>query len=217
MINKFLALCAMFIFLFLAPSFSMATIWKPSSTLDRELLTAVTYNQLEKVEQLIKDGANVNAIISKGTYQSGVSNSTPLGEATYYGRTKIVKLLIRNNANINLKHLGETPLHWSAIGGKDVAYLLLEAGADVNSIKRGQTPLEFAQTYSLPDIKEVANLIEDWTKAQTVIKDMDNKWKLVENRKQNNNNSDLGKRKFDQYDHHVPNNSNKKKCDQQVP
>lgn len=64
------------------------------------------------------------------------------------GRKNIVKILIENGADVNLKDKrGSTPLYWAAFRNNfEIAKMLLEKGADVN-IKNndGATPRDFAK------------------------------------------------------------------------
>jgi ankyrin repeat protein len=54
---------------------------------------------LGEVQQLIADGANINAVTGAGR--------TPLMSATAYGHINIVKFLLENGANINTKDTGK--------------------------------------------------------------------------------------------------------------
>ena len=98
---------------------------------------------LGEVQQLIADGANINAVSGAGR--------TPLMSATAYGHINIVGFLLDNGADINIKdtHNGWTALMFST-GLKneefEIAKLLIENGADVNEIstKHGATALMMA-------------------------------------------------------------------------
>jgi len=98
---------------------------------------------LPEVERLIESGANVNAVTPFGR--------TPLMSATAYGHINIVRFLLENGADINIKdtHNGWTALMFST-GLKneefEIAQLLIENGADVNetSTKHGATALMMA-------------------------------------------------------------------------
>ena len=98
---------------------------------------------LDEVQRLIDDGANVNAVTGAGR--------TPLMSATTYGHINIVRFLLENGADINTKdtYNGWTALMFST-GFKNqefkIAQLLIENGADVNEIstKHGATALMMA-------------------------------------------------------------------------
>ena len=112
---------------------------------DTALLNACKNHEenLGEVQQLIADGANVNAVTGAGR--------TPLMSATAYGHINIVRFLIEHGADINIKdtHNGWTALMFST-GIKneefEIAKLLIENGADVNEIstKHGATALMMA-------------------------------------------------------------------------
>lgn len=90
---------------------------------------AVFRNHTEGVELLIVKGANVNALDSK--------KHTPLHLASQNGMKDIVTVLVKNGAQLELKDdYGRTPLVLGSRerGGPEVIKILLEAGADVNSI-----------------------------------------------------------------------------------
>lgn len=112
---------------------------------DTALLNACkdTEDNIDEVQQLIADGANVNAVTSHGR--------TPLMSATAYGYINIVRFLLENGADINTKdtHNGWTALMFSAGFENEefeIAQMLIENGADVNEIstKYGATALMMA-------------------------------------------------------------------------
>jgi len=69
--------------------------------------------------------------------QAGIINSTPLQVATYFGSTKVTRLLFENGANINGRNEeGQTPLHGTPTEMQDgfenhFFDPLLEHGADI--------------------------------------------------------------------------------------
>ena len=69
-----------------------------------------------------------------------------------------------------------TPLHYAVYKRhKEISYLLLNAGADVNTVNNnGETPLMTAQRYNDQDI---ANLISDFTQDQAPVKNFMEKHK----------------------------------------
>ncbi|MEI6627801.1 MAG: ankyrin repeat domain-containing protein, partial [Alphaproteobacteria bacterium] len=78
------------------------------------LHAAVRGNQPVEVESQLRQGADVNAVMSdQYTY-------TPLHWAAYYGYTDIVTILLSHHANVNaIDKFGRTPLHKAAYEGND--------------------------------------------------------------------------------------------------
>lgn len=124
-----------------------------SVTLEYELLEASQYGDLEYVNALISQGADVNT--------SDEDGDTPLHLACDYGHVEIVKALIKTGADVNAKEWGggSTPLH-CAVRAKslEIVEVLLESGADVNAIEwigEGCTPLHLAAFDKLVEIAEL--------------------------------------------------------------
>ena len=95
----------------------------------------------DKVRQQIAAGYDINARFEY--------NITPLIDATMFGRTEVVKLLIEAGAKVDLvNNSGSTALHESAtMGDLDITKILVEAGADVNKFNDYKsTPLRIAAT-----------------------------------------------------------------------
>ncbi|MDG7052918.1 MAG: ankyrin repeat domain-containing protein, partial [Wolbachia endosymbiont of Alcedoecus sp.] len=107
--------------------------------LDKELLIAVEEEDLGKVKDNIRRGANVNA-------------QSRLGWASVFwaiqkNNLNIVKLLVNNGADINAKdNESWIPLHWAAqLSSLDVVKYIVERGANVNALTAdGRTPLDLA-------------------------------------------------------------------------
>ena len=96
-------------------------------------------NDLDKVKQLIADGADVNA--------KGLFGKTPLHCAAWGNAREAAVLLLERGADVHAKGLfGKTPLHGAAQNNsREVAVLLLANGADVNAqVNNGSTPLHDA-------------------------------------------------------------------------
>jgi serine/threonine-protein phosphatase 6 regulatory ankyrin repeat subunit B len=87
---------------------------------------AINSNNLEKVKELIAQGADVNVRDSRG--------NTPLIQAIIQRKLLFVEILVSGGADVNAKDEdGQTPLHLAVLAGrKDIVELLIAKGADVN-------------------------------------------------------------------------------------
>lgn len=95
------------------------------------LIRAARRGEAEKVEALLKTGADVNASNREGITALMASTWGETGR----GDVRIVKALIAKGANVNAADVhGRTALmEVAASGNVDVVMLLLDAGADVNA------------------------------------------------------------------------------------
>ncbi|MBN8827643.1 MAG: ankyrin repeat domain-containing protein [Sphingobacteriia bacterium] len=92
-----------------------------------ELLEAVKNNDISKVQELLKNGANINC---KANDNFGYA---PLHEATSLGLKDMVIFLLNNGAEINSQTTSGkyTSLHLAMVANnKEIAITLLKAGAD---------------------------------------------------------------------------------------
>jgi ankyrin repeat protein len=98
-----------------------------------QLIQAATTGNVDRVQSLL--AGNVNLDLDRGA---------AIGNAAAAGHTKIVELLIRAGANVNLRDkLGFTPIASAAYAGYgEIVQLLIEAGADI------QAPAGESQSYS---------------------------------------------------------------------
>lgn len=105
-------------------------ILKKSGAIAREkslLAKAIRTEDIEFIESLIEDGADVNEISEYG--------DTPLLEAINTGNIKIVELLIKNNVDINTNDGNIVPILYAALkGNKDIFELLEKNGTDIYKI-----------------------------------------------------------------------------------
>jgi uncharacterized protein len=95
----------------------------------------------EKILGLLAQGVNINSQDERGW--------TALREAVFQENVDVVKLLLSNKADPNLRDNqdGSTALHWAAqTGNAEIAAALLNSGADPDAHDKtsGSTPLMFA-------------------------------------------------------------------------
>ncbi len=95
--------------------------------LDRELLTAAGSGDLNKVKNLIKQGASLKAENKNDLYY------TPLHYASLNGSLEVVKYFIENGADSKAKDLfGRTPVHVASLNGSlEVVKYFIENRADL--------------------------------------------------------------------------------------
>ncbi|XP_031619380.1 ankyrin repeat domain-containing protein 50-like [Contarinia nasturtii] len=116
------------------------------------LCAAATKGQSNVVEFLINNGANISSS-SHGTF--------PLYLASFYGHDRVVDLLIKHGADVNvINNTGWTPINVAAREGhQQIVELLIEAAADFNFPNNdGETPLYSAVSAGHEDV--VSMLLE---------------------------------------------------------
>jgi len=106
---------------------------------DKGLYNATQNGNLEAVKKYIGKGANVN-------YKHDWLERSPLHIAIIWGYQDIVTQLIDSGADVNIQDKDQaTPLHEAALRDRvEIAKILLQKGAKVDPISRGQTPLHMA-------------------------------------------------------------------------
>ena len=112
---------------------------------------ACYFGHYEIARYLVLKGADVNLPSNNGF---GVY---PLHSATAGNYTQIARMLIENNAHVNVKQqAGATALHSAAQNGNvDLLILLLENGADVNiRMEGGKLPADLAREKGFEEIAE---------------------------------------------------------------
>ena len=120
---------------------------------------------IKEVEALLKEGANVNAVVTPGL--------SPLHEAVFNDAPlNIVRLLLDKGADVNKKSCGDgwaadcncsTPLYIAACRGNvNMVKLLLEYKADVSVVHYDKkTPLEIAQEHGQTAIVHLLKRAEE--------------------------------------------------------
>jgi uncharacterized protein len=115
-------------------------VWlRPTFKHGKELLRAVESGQTARVQELLRQGANLQVRDREG--------NTALAIAAYYDRAEIAEALLARGADPNVRGLnGLTPLMRAAENGNvDVARVLLKYGAKVNAQGlTGETALSLA-------------------------------------------------------------------------
>ena len=139
---------------------------------------------LDRIAQLIKDGADVNAkdglyrtplhkaaslnqleiarlLISKGAnvnYTDIFTKATPLHDAAESGFAELVRVLLNSGAGNNIRNdNGNTPLHLAVSEGRqDAVEVLLKSGANKNAQNdKGDTPLHLATEQGRTEIVKI--------------------------------------------------------------
>ena len=119
----------------------MSKLAKSKTVLKQELIAAIHNNEIDSVEQLLEQGANVN---SNGA--AFKKSRTGLSIACYNGNIPMIELLLTKGAEINKALYNETPLS-SAIENEQIEAVnrLLLHNADVNiKLTNGETAIERA-------------------------------------------------------------------------
>ena len=112
---------------------------------------ACYFGQYEVARYLVLKGADVNLPSNNGF------NVYPLHSAAAGNFTQIARMLIENNAQVNVKQqAGVTPLHSAAQNGNiDLLIMLLEHGADVSiRMEGGKLPADLAREKGFEEIAE---------------------------------------------------------------
>jgi hypothetical protein len=111
----------------------------PLNANDAELFAATAVGDLDRVEQAIAAGGNVNG--------TDALKRTPLFAAAFCNRSKAARFLVDQGGDINAKDsVGMAPLHAAVVvGWGDAVKALIAKGADINiRNEAGHTPLHLA-------------------------------------------------------------------------
>lgn len=112
---------------------------------------ACYFGHADIAEYLVREGADVNMPSNNGF------KVFPIHSAAAGNFTQIARMLIENNAFVNVKQqAGATPLHSAAQNGNiDLLILLLEHGADVNvRMEGGKLPADLAREKGFSEIAD---------------------------------------------------------------
>jgi uncharacterized protein len=113
---------------------------------------ACYFGQNEVARYLVLKGADVNQPSNNGF------NVYPIHSAAAGNYTDIVRMLIDNGAQVNVKQqAGSTPLHSAAQNGNlEMLILMLEHGAEVNTrMEGGKLPADVAREKGFDEIAEI--------------------------------------------------------------
>ncbi len=128
------------------------------ASLDSQLFEAAGAGKLKRVRSLINQGAEINYRFESGPF----AGMTPLHIAAAEGHSEITRLLIENEAKVNVStDTGVRPLHLAAhYGNIKVVRIFLKNGAELEAtVKKGQlagaTPLDLARRGEYQGVVEV--------------------------------------------------------------
>jgi ankyrin repeat protein len=111
-----------------------------SRFLDKQLVRATTSGRLDRVAELLENGADVNRLDRDGL--------TPLSRASEHGHAQVVRFLLARGADVNRTAKdGAGALFWACVKGHaKVVDILLDSGANVNTAR-----CDIGDRYSRPD------------------------------------------------------------------
>ncbi|WP_214303322.1 ankyrin repeat domain-containing protein [Wolbachia endosymbiont of Erebia cassioides] len=106
-----------------------------------QLFNAVRQNNLDKVRELINQGASINA------QEVGIYGKKPIHIAAENNNKNIIEFLLSRGVSIDdTERVGNTPLHYAAWrGGLEAAEFLVDRGASINAADNsGKKPVHVA-------------------------------------------------------------------------
>lgn len=113
-----------------------------SAPAQAQLIFAIQEGKLELALRALRNGAEVNALVTEGNYQGMSMLMLALSRATSHGNLDIIELLLDQRADIHVIRTirpedapdkGQTALWWAAnLGDASLVRRLLAAGADPN-------------------------------------------------------------------------------------
>ncbi len=120
--------------------------------LNRDLLDAVVIRDIAKVQELLKQGAEVNA-------RDAEHNETPLIFAARFADAAMVRLLLYAKAEVDARdEKGRTALFFASVSS-EVFKVLLDAGADIHAKDREGNTILLWKVSESPSLIEVEELL----------------------------------------------------------
>lgn len=117
---------------------------------DEMLLNSVKGGDTDNVILSLNNGANVNIV--------GRGEASALMHASIKGYLNIVKILIENGADINMKTNTNALIAAAGFGYLDIVKYLVDHGADVNSeLDNGETASKRASTFGETEVVNYLN------------------------------------------------------------
>ena len=121
-----------------------------------EMVKAIEYNDLDKLEELLSDKEQASAALSEGSsgrywpVNGGVFYETPLCYATYRGNVEAVKMLVENGADINQTISNNYTALYASIESSslhkfEIANYLIDNGADIHVCVEGYTTYDISR------------------------------------------------------------------------
>lgn len=115
--------------------------------------------RVKEIKSLIKKGINARYLTDRKEDKNFMQNMCPIHIAARFGYKEIVKALIENRADINIKgHFGYTALHEACRKNNiDIVNILIKNGADLNikSGRHGFMPLYLACENNYEEIIDI--------------------------------------------------------------
>ncbi|GEM_PF-1621998 len=148
-------------------TFLLCTTLLFAESIDEELYSAVSDNNLEKVESLLSEGANPNYVLNKGMVKV-----SPLITAIINKNFKIAELLVENEADVNFRDGFETtPLMYAASSGNyEITKLLIDNDANVDAVDNNGNDIYEAGVKSRN--REVIELLSEYNEEKVMLYDL---------------------------------------------
>jgi ankyrin repeat protein len=109
----------------------------------RDLIAAIEANDMEKLQALVDKGGDLDALPYNELLADGLVNIPPLIMATTKSNFEAVKILVEAGADVNIKAtfgyyppLLESIYCWRDVGNFDIAYYLIDNGANIHQKDR---------------------------------------------------------------------------------
>ena len=140
---------------------SITDTYRTVSTPSLDLLTAIDKKNLNIIKQHIAAGTNINDYaVPQGQPWEGAQ---PMHIAVLKNNAEIIKILLENGANINIKAKNKeqaTPLHWAVFFQlEEMVSLLIKSGANINAKEaNGLTPVDTGILVKLSVLKKPKEL-----------------------------------------------------------